>query len=175
MMRLIRLLLHRRAITPQMLRKKGAQVGERVSIYTKKIDIAHAWLLTIGNDVTLSDCRILLHDASTKLPLGFSRVGRVEIGNNVFVGADALILPNVKIGTNVIIGAGSVVAKDIPDNSVIVGNPSRIISTYDEFINNNIELMAHGFVYNTYWKDKTESDKDRQRCDLKDGGIGFDI
>lgn len=47
------------------------------------------------------------------------------IGNNVRIGSNATILP-VKIGNNVIIGAGSVVTKDIPDNSIVLGNPAKI-------------------------------------------------
>lgn len=53
--------------------------------------------------------------------LGYSRVGRIDIGNDVFIGASSIVLPNVKIGDKVIVGAGSIVTKDIPDNSVVVG------------------------------------------------------
>lgn len=51
----------------------------------------------------------------------------VFIGNNVWIGGSVTILPGVTIGNNVVIGAGSVVTRDIPDNSVAVGNPARII------------------------------------------------
>ena len=51
----------------------------------------------------------------------------VTIGNNVWIGGSAVILPGVTIGDNVVIGAGSVVVKNIPDNSVAVGNPCRVI------------------------------------------------
>lgn len=51
----------------------------------------------------------------------------VVIGNNVWIGGGAIILPGVTIGDNVVIGAGSVVTKDIPDNVVAYGNPCRII------------------------------------------------
>ena len=47
--------------------------------------------------------------------------GCIEIGNNVVLGANTLILPNVKIGSNVIVGAGSIVTKDIPNNCVVGG------------------------------------------------------
>lgn len=49
------------------------------------------------------------------------------IGNNVTLGANVIIIGNIKIGDNVTIGAGSVVIKDIPANSVVVGNPAKII------------------------------------------------
>lgn len=51
----------------------------------------------------------------------------VNIGNNVWIGGNVTILPGVNIGDNVTIGAGSVVKKDIPDNSIAVGNPARVV------------------------------------------------
>ena len=51
------------------------------------------------------------------------------IGNNVALGANVVIIGNIKIGNNVVVGAGSVVVKDIPDNSVVAGNPARVIKT----------------------------------------------
>lgn len=53
--------------------------------------------------------------------------GRIQIGNNVFIGMRALILKGVTIGDNVVIGAGSVVTKKIPSNSVYAGIPARRI------------------------------------------------
>lgn len=50
----------------------------------------------------------------------------MHIGNNVWLGAGAVILPGVTIGDNAVIGAGSVVTKDIPANTVAVGNPCRV-------------------------------------------------
>ena len=51
----------------------------------------------------------------------------IEIGNNVWIGGNVVVLPGVKIGDNCVIGAGSVVTKDIPENSVAVGNPCKVI------------------------------------------------
>lgn len=50
----------------------------------------------------------------------------VTIGDNVWIGGGAIIMPGVTIGNNVVIGAGSVVTKDIPDNSIAFGNPCRV-------------------------------------------------
>ncbi|MCX4313342.1 MAG: sugar O-acetyltransferase [Clostridia bacterium] len=52
---------------------------------------------------------------------------KVTIGNNVWVGAHATILPGVTVGDNAVIGAGAVVTKDVPANTVAAGNPARII------------------------------------------------
>jgi len=160
--------------TREQLIKFGARVG--TNFYNGAIiDRGQAFLLTIGNDVTLSACRILLHDASTKRALGYTRVGRVEIGNNVFVGANAIILPNVKIGSNVIIGAGSVVSGDIPSDCVAVGNPCHPIKSYNEFIEQNKELMKTAPVYNVHSSEKTLEEMNEEYEALKNGGIGFDI
>ncbi len=62
------------------------------------------------------------------------KIGCISVGDNVFISANTTILYNVKIGSNVIIGAGSVVTKDIPDNSVAVGVPARVISDFDTYV-----------------------------------------
>lgn len=54
-----------------------------------------------------------------------------SIGNNVSLGANVTIIGNVRVGNNVIVGAGSVVVKDIPDNSIVAGNPARVIKTME--------------------------------------------
>lgn len=169
-------LMGRGTYSEKRLRNAGVKMGKNVYVGTRKIDLAHGFLLEIGDNVTLSDCRILLHDASTKMYLGYSRVGKVVIGNNVFVGADAVILPNVRIGDNVIIGAGTIVTKNIPENSVVVGNPGKIIGKCDDFIEKNRKLIKTGaHVYKTYASQKTSQEIDEMRRELDDGEYGFDI
>ena len=56
----------------------------------------------------------------------------VHIGNNVWIGAGAVILPGISIGDNSVIGAGSIVTKDIPSNVVAVGNPCRVLRKIDQ-------------------------------------------
>lgn len=166
--------LIRGGVTPEDLRKKGAIIGENVQIWTDKIDKGHAYLLTIGNNVTISDARILLHDASTKIPLGYSKIGRVQIGDNVFIGADAVVLPGISIGNNVIIGAGTIVNRSIPSNSVVVGNPAHIIGNYADFVLKNKRLMETSPVYDLYWWEMTADQKIAVKESLGDS-IGFDL
>jgi maltose O-acetyltransferase len=66
--------------------------------------------------------------------LGLTKIGRVTIGDNVFIGAGSIILQNVCIGKNSIIGAGSVVTKDIPADSIAAGNPAKVIDSLKSFI-----------------------------------------
>ena len=70
----------------------------------------------------------------------------IRIGNNVWIGAGAVVLPGVTIGDNTVIGAGSIVTRDIPANVVAVGNPCRVVREIGEhdkvyfFRNEKIEL-----------------------------------
>ena len=114
-------------ISTEKLIEMGLKIGKNFHrLNNCIIDESHCWLISIGDNVTLSPrVHILAHDSSTKMFLDYTKIGLVEIGNNVFVGSSSTILPNVKIGNNVIIGAGSVVTKNIPDNSLVVGNPAK--------------------------------------------------
>ena len=113
---------------------------------------------------------MLAHDASMHNVLGYTKIGCVSIGNGVFIGAGSVVLPNVKIGDNSIIGAGSVVTKDVPPNVVCAGNPARVLSTLDEFIDKNRELMKKSFLYQeeyTLRGNISEAKKNQQREELK--------
>lgn len=125
--------------------ENGLKLGANANIQGECIiDPGHCWLIEIGNNVTLAPrVHILAHDASTKNELGYTRIGKVRIGDNVFIGAGSVILPNVKIGNRVVIGAGSVVTQSIPENSVAVGNPARVIKSYDAYMQENKERMEH--------------------------------
>ena len=57
----------------------------------------------------------------------------ITIGNNVWIGANCTILPEVTVGNNVIIGANSLVTNDIPDNSIAVGNPCKVIKAKEDY------------------------------------------
>lgn len=152
---------------------RGLKVGENVKVLKSNIDSAHPHLISIGNNVVITHATILAHDASTINNLGKCRIGRVIIGNNVFVGYNSTILPNITIGDNVVVGAGSVVTKDIPSNSVVAGNPAKIISSFDEFINKNKQLMSVNPVYSGNYSKKTSEEKERIFNELIDV-IGFD-
>ncbi len=77
----------------------------------------------IGSNVTIVT---LNHDANPKKRKN-AIPKPVKIGKNVWIGSDCTIIPGVKIGDNAIIGAGSVVVKNIPENTVAVGNPAKVI------------------------------------------------
>lgn len=163
-------------VSIEYLKRQGLRVGRNFhKLGGCIIDYSHSWLITIGDNVTLAPrVHILAHDASTKKFLGYTKIGLVNIGDNVFVGADSIILPNVKIGNNVIVGAGSVVTKNIPDNSLVVGNPAKVIGTTEDYINRNREKMLQSPVFGANWTMHkiTDSQKKEMIEKLKDG-IGF--
>ncbi len=114
---------------------RGLVIGENTHIYSiDGIDAAWPWLIKIGNNVTISsDVTILAHDASTNVVRCSTKLGRVIIGDNVFIGARSVVLCNTKIGDNVIVGAGSVVTHDLPSGGVYAGSPARYICSIDEY------------------------------------------
>lgn len=122
--------------TTEKLISMGMKVGKNFNrLHGTILDPGHCWLIEIGDDVTMAPrVHILCHDASTKGFLNYTKIGRVTIGNNVFIGAESVVLPGVTIGNNVVIGANSTVTHNIPDNSVAVGSPARVISTLDEYL-----------------------------------------
>lgn len=158
------------------LRKMGMKIGENTHIYTQYIDFNHCFLIEIGDDTTLaSDVRLLAHDASTKKVFGYTKIGRIKIGNHVFIGAQSIILPNVSIGDYVIIGAGSVVTKDIPNHTIAVGNPCHIIDEYDNYISRMKCLYDSAPCWKTPHSQKSQLEKEKMYETLKDGGWGFDL
>lgn len=136
----------------KVLEKQGLKIGENLNVQNGVIiDKSHCWLIEIGNNVTLAPrVHILAHDASTKQFIGYTKIGRVIIGNNVFVGAGTTILPNVKIGDNVIIGANSVASKDVESNLVIAGNPAKKINTLDDYLKKFIDYSENLKFDNSY-------------------------
>lgn len=97
------------------------------------------WLITLGENVHITDgVKFINHDGGTLLyrhiipDLEITKP--INVGNNVYIGNRVLILPGVNIGDNVILGAGAIVTRDIPNNSVAVGVPARVIKSADEYL-----------------------------------------
>jgi acetyltransferase-like isoleucine patch superfamily enzyme len=107
---------------------------------SKGAEISDPYLLSIGDNVWVTDgCRLLGHDASVimiNIMQGsqLDQVGPIEIGDNCFLGNNVIVLPNTKIGANTIIGSGAVVTRNLEGNAVYAGNPARLISSMDEYI-----------------------------------------
>ena len=132
----MRLFKKRKKSYLEKLKEDGLQVGKNFTMEAECIiDNSHCWHIIIGDNVTLAPrVYILAHDSSTKMHVNYTKIGKVTIGDSVFIGAASIILPGVSIGSRVIIGAGSVVTKDIPNNSVAVGNPAKVVSKLDDYL-----------------------------------------
>nr|WP_245592273.1 acyltransferase [Ectobacillus panaciterrae] len=155
------------------LKRRGLKIGENCKIYDTHIDYGHCFLIEIGNDVTITNSSILAHDASTKHSLGKTKVGKVKIGNRVFIGWGSIVFPNVKIGDDVIVAAGSVVNRDIPSGCVVAGVPAKIMGKTSEYIEKSREIMESVPVFSTPWDQKTKGEIQEMREKLEDS-IGFD-
>ncbi len=119
-------------------KKIGVNMQADCHIYGKVYWGSEPWIITLGENIFITDgVKFITHDGGTLLFR--SVVPDLEItkpivlGDNVYLGNNVIILPGVTIGNNVVIGAGSVVAKDIPDNSVAVGVPAKVIKSIDEY------------------------------------------
>ena len=129
----------------QNLIAKGLKLGKNVAIIDDFFfDPSHCYLISIGDNCTICpNVKLIAHDASTKRILGYTKIGKIEIRDNCFIGDSAIILPGVTIGPNSIVGAGSVVTEDVPPNTVVAGNPAKIICSLEEYVN-KVEQMKKG-------------------------------
>ena len=86
----------------------------------------------IGPNTTISTVGHPLSPKKRRQHLG--QASEIRIGNDVWLGANVTVLPGVTIGNNVVVGAGAVVTKDIPDNSLAVGVPARVVKEIENDI-----------------------------------------
>ena len=157
----------------KFLRTNGCKIGENTRFISPKsttVDLGRLEYISIGRNCCLSKVSIIAHDYSWYiLARSHNEIlpdsgGKVEIGNNVFVGYKSVILKDTKIGDNVIIGANSLVNKDIPSGTVWAGNPIRYICTLNEYYEKkkakHIESAKYraGIIYET--KNKKPSIRD---------------
>jgi len=125
-------------ILKKLFRKKERKIFYKIGkkrLHNSLIDSLIPQMIEIGENFTSGpNSMILAHDASTYVFTGKYRVEKTIVGDNVFLGANAVILPGITVGNNIIIGAGSVVTKNILDGYVVAGNPAKIICTTEEYI-----------------------------------------
>ena len=139
----------------EWLLQHGLRIGKKVDCFSwEGIDSNYPGLITIGDEVTIAGgVRILTHDASVGYLTKSARIGIVEIGSHVFIGADSTILPNVRIGDWAIVAAGSIVTRDVPPHTVVGGNPARKITTIEEFKEKHEQGLHTHYVSQKPWRD----------------------
>lgn len=145
-------------------------IGDCVMIQSWKVPL-YSKLISIGNNVRIaSNVTFCTHDVAHKMLNYLEKnnqyqemVGCIQIGDNVFIGANSTILYNVKIGSNIIIASGSVVSKDLEDGYVYGGVPVRKIGLFEDFVkkrkiySNEIHNINKNEAEYYFWKKfKTE-------------------
>ncbi len=116
----------------------GVNFGKGCRFYGKISWSTEPWIIKLGSNVHVTaDVRFVTHDGATLLfrnkEPDLEITKPIIIGDNVYIGTRALIMPGVTIGNNCIVAAGSIVTKDIPNNSLVAGVPARIIKTSEEY------------------------------------------
>ncbi len=136
----------------KLARKAGVQFGDNTTFASCFWSEAEPFLIKIGSNCQITHgVKIFTHGGSQVARMKFPKFdcfGRVIIGNNVYIGNNALIMPGVTVEDNVLIAAGSVVCRSIPSGSVVGGNPARFICTVDDYVkkNNQYNLDSKGLT-----------------------------
>jgi acetyltransferase-like isoleucine patch superfamily enzyme len=111
------------------LRLSGVRVGRNTMISLgAKIDTRRGKVIIGDNCLITHGVKILSHDGAMRLidPTDDGS-GTTRIGNNVFVGVNAVILRNITVGDNSVVAAGAIVTRDVPPGTVVAGNPAKVV------------------------------------------------
>lgn len=114
--------------------KLGMKVGKNCDINPGLIvDVSHCWLIEIEDKVTIApQVYLLAHDASTKKLINYTKIGRVVLKKNCFIGAKSIIMPGITVGENAIVAAGSIVTRNVEPNTVVGGNPAKFLMSVED-------------------------------------------
>lgn len=109
----------------EVLRRSGMRIGNECEIYDQISFGSEPYLITIGNHVRITrGCKFITHDGGVwvlrhlKEKTNLDLFGPINVGNNVHIGMDSVIMPGVTIGDNCIIGCGAVVTHDVPPGEI---------------------------------------------------------
>jgi acetyltransferase-like isoleucine patch superfamily enzyme len=129
-------------------RMAGVTIADNVFVsHRAEIDTSYPGLIIIETGVYItSGAKILAHDhAAFRLFKDDDSKGKVHIKKNVFIGVNAVVLRNVTIGENAIVAAGAIVTTDVPSNTIVAGNPAKVVRTFVPVTDN--VWAKNGFRY----------------------------
>ncbi|MDY6368131.1 MAG: acyltransferase [Clostridia bacterium] len=173
------------------IRKKIASVSEKGRFnYAKKIGVkiddgakligmpdfgSEPWLIEIKSGAKITaGVQFITHDGSVSvlraLDEKYSKIlkfGKIIVEEGAFIGNHAVILPNVRIGKGSVVGACSLVSKDVPDGTVVAGNPAKIIATTNE--------VAEKWLKNTPEYDNAELQKSKRKVSTEIADYMWDL
>lgn len=123
------------------LRRKGVYIGSDCIVDKTAVFGTEPYLVSLDDKVRVTrNVQFITHDGALWVVRNLGLVdknadyfGKIVVGSNTNIGWNVMIMPGVTIGKNCIIGAGAIVTKDIPDNSVVVGIPARVIKSVEEY------------------------------------------
>jgi len=121
-------------------RRQGLQIADDCRLMGQITFGSEPYLISIGKHVTISGrVSFITHDGATfvfrHMPK-YQKVvkyGRITVHDNCFIGFGSIILPGISIGPNSVVAAHAVVTKDVPPNTIVGGNPARVLMTTDEY------------------------------------------
>ena len=118
----------------------GVKIGDNCKIYGNSPNMwgTEPFLIRMGNNVHITDgCKFITHDGGTLIlrqhTPDLEITAPIEIGSNVYLGIETIVMPGVKISDNVIVGSRSIVTKNIESNSVVAGIPAKFIKTVSDY------------------------------------------
>jgi UDP-3-O-[3-hydroxymyristoyl] glucosamine N-acyltransferase len=93
----------------------------------------------IGNNVQMASCTVLGHDGSIAMlnrayNVVLDSVGPVRLKDNVFIGHNSILMPNISIGPNAIVAAGALVTRDVPEGKIVSGVPAKVVGSVDTLV-----------------------------------------
>ena len=148
----------------KFLRLAGAKIGDNLRL---NCDVGafgtEPYLISVGNNCLFSGgVKLFTHDGGVSVLNNLNyfdgkkmdKMQPVKIGNNVYIGTNAMVMPGVTIGDNVIIGAGAIVTRDIPSNCVAVGIPAKPIKTIEEYYSSAKEREMFYYLCGMTYKEK---------------------
>ncbi|MBR3099242.1 MAG: acyltransferase [Clostridia bacterium] len=146
----------------KIAKEDGMIVEEGVSVLGGVNFGSEPYLITLRKKCRItSDVVFVTHDGGTwafrnhwEKYKDVIKYGKIEVGEEAFIGTRSIIMPGVRIGNHSVVGAGSVVTKDVPDYTVVAGVPAKVICTTQEYAERSLAGMPDGFNKLEYDTDK---------------------